>query len=199
MPIFITAPYNKSYFVKAKCISIEKFNEGLDVAIPGDIVGLKIKSDNDKYIGVYILNDYKKNRVNSPVIGNYEKNFSINVEKLTAIIDVMNMNKPIKIGFCPVIYCHTTFVRVKIIEIIKKIDGRTNKINENKNLDEIKNGEKVIVVLNVLKKKYGVNLFICEKYIDNPYLGSFVMRDNNKTIAVGKIIEVIRTEYKEKD
>jgi len=189
MPIFITAPYNEFNCVKTKSISIVKFNESLDVAIPGDIVGIKIKSDNEKfrYIGVFILNDYKKGKINSPIIGNYEKNFSINVEKFTAIIDIMNINKPIKIGFCPVIYCHTTLVRVKIIEIIKKIDRRTNKIIS-KNLYELKNGERAFVVLNVLKK------FVCEKYIDNPYLGAFVMRDNNRMIAVGKIIEIIRTE-----
>lgn len=39
MNIFFS--WNKNIF-KGKCISIEKFNNGIDVAIPGDIIGIKI-------------------------------------------------------------------------------------------------------------------------------------------------------------
>ena len=73
------------------------------------------------------------------------------------------------------------------------MDGRTNKISD-KNPKEIKNGERAVVLLKPLLErsssfvKNHLKTFVCEKY--NPYLGSFVINDNNKMIAVGKILEI---------
>ena len=178
---YINGEEKKYKICKSKCISIEKYYKDLNMAIPGDIIG--IKEDSSRYF-----------RINHKgvILGNYEEKFIPEVKNFTSIIIFINIPNPIKVGFSPIIYCHTSQVRVKFTEFIYIVDKKTNKIME-KNPKEIKNGEKAVVRLEPLKE------FICEKYSDNPYLGSFTIYNNNKIIAVGKIKEVANIKYEKKD
>ena len=180
--------WNKNIF-KGKCISIEKFNNGIDVAIPGDIIGIKIHN-------IFTLNRFhffRFNKINHFIIGNCIKDLPLQVKEFTSIIKVMNVPNSIKVGFSPILFCHMDHVAVEFKKILFKMDGRTNKISD-KNPKEIKNGERAVVLLKPLLErsssfvKNHLKTFVCEKY--NPYLGSFVINDNNKIIAVGKILEI---------
>ena len=172
--------YNKKqYFcIKCKCFSIEKHCKDLDMAFPGDIVGIKIK-------GFFNYLD-RQNFKNISLIKNDEEQVSKNILNFTAIIHVMNVPNSIKVGFCPILFFHTKHIKVKFSKLLYKIDGRTNKIIE-KNPIEIINGERAVVLFEL-----GIDLFQSnecfnfEKYTENPFFGSFILRDNNKIIQFEK-------------
>ena len=106
----------------------------------------------------------------------------------------MNVPYSIKKGYRPILYCHKDYVPVEFIKILYKLDGRTNKIKDSIS-ENIKNGERAVILL---KPIYPPNQpywrlsskIVCEKYNDNPFLGSIIIMDYNKIIAVGKILEV---------
>ena len=175
---------NENIF-RGRCLSIEKYNKDLDVAIPGDIVGIQIKN-------IYLVNRLFYWKRSPLIIGNCGGDIPTKVVNFTSIIHVMNVPNSIKIGYAPTLFCHSVFVPVKFKEILFKLDGRTNKILE-KNPKEIKNGERAVVLLEPLK------FLLCEKYRDNPYYGSIIIRDNSKIKAVGKIIDVNNIKIEKKN
>ena len=106
----------------------------------------------------------------------------------------MNVPNSIKKGYKPILYCHKDYIPVEFIKILYKIDGRSNKII-NENTENIKNGERAVVLLKPIYPKKNPlwrisSKFICDKYNDNSFLGSIIIMDYNKTTAVGKILEV---------
>ena len=132
------------------------------------------------------------------LIRNCEEDMSPKVINFTAIIHVINVRNSIKVGYCPTMFCHTKHICVKFIKILYKIDGRTNKIME-KNPIEIKNGERAVVIFELNTKYESKKFFNFEKYSENPFFGNFILRDNNKIIAAGKIKEINRIKCDKKD
>ena len=57
---------------------------------------------------------------------------------------MINVPNSIKVGFCSIMFCHTRHITVKF----NLIDVRTNKIID-KNPNEIKNGERAVVLLEI--------------------------------------------------
>lgn len=150
--------------------------------MPGDIIGI-----NDISKCIYYIRDNHRGR--GMIIGDYKDNISLEVKNFTSLITFINIPNPIKVGFSPTIYCHTKQLKAKMTDFLAVIDNRTNQIQE-KNPKEIKNGQKAVVVMEPIGE------FACEKYKDNPYLGSFFIYENNNIIAVGKIIGVSNIKYK---
>ena len=171
--------------VKGKCESIEKYNNNLDVALPGDIISLKIKN---------YFNIHSWGGEGHLIISDNKNNLPVKVKEITCLIHVMNVPNSIKKGYKPILYCHKDYISVEFNKILYKIDGRTNKIM-NENEEVIKNGERAVVLLKPIYPKNQPHWrisskLICEKYNDNPFIGSVIIMDYNKTIAVGKILEV---------
>ena len=175
----------KKTIVKGKCESIEKYNNNLDIALPGDIISIKI----NKYYYIHTWGGE-----GHLILSDNKNKLPVQVNELTCLIYVMNVPNSIKKGYKPILYCHKDYIPVEFIKILYKLDGRTNKIL-NENDENIKNGERAVVLL---KPIYPPNCppwrisskIVCEKYNDNSFLGSVIIMDYNKTIAVGKILEI---------
>ena len=109
---------------------------------------------------------------------------------------MINKKATMRVGSDLKLFCYTLNEPVKIVKIEYLID-ETNKIIE-KEPKEIKNGSFAIIIINLIKSCYNNKMsgyqqkkrIYFEKYIDNPFLGSFVLY-NYGLIAVGNIKDII--------
>jgi elongation factor 1-alpha len=95
----------------------------------------------------------------------------------------------IRVGYAPVIDCHTSHVSCKIVQIVCKIDKRTSKELE-ADPKAIKKGDSAIVRMVPLKP------LVVETFSEYPPLGRFAARDSGNTVFVGVIKEVKKRDVK---
>lgn len=92
---------------------------------------------------------------------------------------------PHKSIFCPgytsIIHLHTAVEECNVLVLVAQLDKKTGKVSK-KRPQFVKNGALVTAILET-QQSLPVELFV-----DNPQLGRFTLRDEGKTIAVGKII-----------
>ncbi|KDQ61949.1 hypothetical protein JAAARDRAFT_55224 [Jaapia argillacea MUCL 33604] len=165
------APGNVTTEVKA----VEMHHEPLEQGLPGDNVGFNVKNVSVKDIRRgFVASDAK----NDPA-----------KEAASFIAQVIVMNHPgqIGVGYTPVLDCHTVHVACKFTELIEKLDRRTGKSLE-ASPKFIKSGDACIVKL-VPSKPMCV-----ESYNEYPALGRFLVRDLRRTVAVGLIKSVEKTD-----
>ena len=87
-------------------------------------------------------------------------------------------------GYNAIMHAHTTREEVSIAELLHKIDKKTKRKSK-KPPQFMKQGDVCIV-------RIEANRLVClETYSDYPQLGRFTIRDENRTVAVGKILKLI--------
>uniref|UniRef100_A0A7N0UT95 Tr-type G domain-containing protein n=2 Tax=Kalanchoe fedtschenkoi TaxID=63787 RepID=A0A7N0UT95_KALFE len=108
------------------------------------------------------------------------------VSEFTAQLQILELleNAIFTAGYKAVLHIHSVVEECEIVEILQQIDLKTKKPMKKKVLF-VKNG--AIVVCRVQ-----VNNLICvEKFSDFPQLGRFTLRTEGKTVAVGKVMDLI--------
>ena len=158
--------------------SIEMHHRNLGTAGPGDNIGINLKGISTQEIR------------RGFVIGDSE-NPPSPVEEFVALIVNLSRNHPygLRVGYTPVLDCHTAHVPCKFVEFKEKRDRRSGKTIE---LEPkvIKKGEMVLVRLVPFKP-------LCvETFKDCPRLGRFSLRDSQKLVGVGAIQTVLRKRAK---
>ncbi|PWA64351.1 elongation factor 1 alpha [Artemisia annua] len=161
-----------------KVKSIEMHSDGLSEAIPGDMVGFAVKE-----VGVKEL---KRGSVASHTKDDPAKGAA----SFTSQLIVMNHPGKIRIGYTPVLHCHTCHVPVKFDKLLTKIDRRTGKEIE-PNPEFLKKDESGIV------KMLPTKPMVVETFAEYPPLGRFAVRDMRQTVAVGVIKSVEKKEPNE--
>ncbi|CAF1036394.1 unnamed protein product [Adineta steineri] len=155
----------------AKVQSIQMHHNSLDEARPGDTIGFHVKDVSLKKLHRgFICSDAQHEPAQQAA--------SFNAQ-------IIVFNHPIEIrqGYTPVLYCHAAHIRCRFVELLEKIDRRTNKTIET-SPKCIKSGETAIIKIVPLEP-------ICvETYYNYPTLGRFVIRNMRQTVAVGIIKEV---------
>ena len=168
--------------IKAQSPSIEMFCMPINEAIEGDIIGFKIK-------GVTCLNV----RCCNLVFEASDMNNIKNCDNLRVKILIVNKKATLKIGNVLTLYCYTLNVPIKIVKLEYIVD-EVNKIIE-KDPKNISYGRYGIAIIKIIKKDKSIyswrkNLFyFFEKYINNHFLGSFELLDDDLT-AVGNIKDI---------
>ncbi|KTF90193.1 hypothetical protein cypCar_00036586 [Cyprinus carpio] len=99
----------------AEVKSIEMHHQGLQTALPGHNVGFNIK------------NVSVKNLRRGDVAGNAQQDPPSDVSSFIAQIIMLNHPGKIKVGYSPVLDCHTTHVSCRFAELREKLDRRTGK------------------------------------------------------------------------
>ena len=150
---------------------MEMHHERVAEAGPGDNVGFNVTklSVKDLKRG-YVASDSKKDPA---------------VEAVTFTAQVIVLNHPgeIRVGYTPVLDCHTAHVACKFEELVEKVDRRTGKSLEDKPAF-VKTQEAAIVKLRPSKP------MCVEKFSEFAPLGRFAVRDMRQTVAVGVVKEV---------
>jgi elongation factor 1-alpha len=117
-------PGMKLYFTPTgdvtECKSIEMHHTKLDEAFPGDNVGFNCKGINTKEVKKgHVVSDYNNKR--AKVAKEY---------KAQCIFLGVKKNKNVKVGYCPVIDCHTSHIASTFKKFESKIDKRKFKVIE---------------------------------------------------------------------
>ena len=168
-----------------RCESIEIHHQKVEEAIAGDIIGFLAKGFT-KLDALSCKLCCKENEMN-----NIRKANNLRVKIL-----IINKKVTLRIGSSFSFFCYTLNKPVKIVKIEYDMD-ETNKIFE-KDPEEIKYGECAIMIIkfeNTLFRQFYNNVksletnIHCQKYIDNPFLGSFALV-NSGLIAVGNILDM---------
>ncbi|KAL1915339.1 uncharacterized protein VTP21DRAFT_6797 [Calcarisporiella thermophila] len=161
---------------KVKCEVTTVYNEleeEINMGICGDNVRLRIKGIEEEDISVgFMLCDSRK-----PV------HTVTRFEAQLAILDHKNI---ITSGYSAVLHVHACVEEVTISTLLHKLDKKTGRKSKRPPMF-LKRGEKAIVVLET-------PLAVCvETFEDYPQLGRFTLRDEGKTIAIGKITKLLET------
>ncbi|XP_028290130.1 elongation factor 1-alpha-like [Gouania willdenowi] len=155
----------------AEVKSIEMHHKGLQTALPGHNVGFNIK------------NVSVKNLRRGDVAGNAQQDPPSDVCSFEAQIIVLNHPGKIKVGYSPVLDCHTAHVTCRFAEIKEKLDRRTGKKLED-HPQILMSGDAATVKLVPIKP------MCVESFFTYPPLGRFAARDLKQTVAVGVIKSV---------
>jgi elongation factor 1-alpha len=165
--------------VSTEVKSVEMHHEQLEAAEPGDNVGFNVKNVSVKDIKRGMVASDAKN---DPAMG------AGNFEAQVIVLDHPNR---IMAGYTPVLDCHTAHIACRFNKLICLIDKRNGKVLE-ESPKFCKSGQAAMVEM-VPSKPMCVEAF--SKYAP---LGRFAVRDMRKTVAVGVIKIVRRSDGKGK-
>ncbi|MBN3307442.1 EF1A1 factor, partial [Amia calva] len=162
----------------AEVKSIEMHHQGLQTALPGHNIGFNIK------------NVAVKNLRRGDVAGNAQNDPPADVSSFTAQVIILNHPGMIKVGYSPVIDCHTTHISCRFAELREKIDRRSGK--------KLEDDPQVLVSGDAATVKLVPTKPMCVESFFNYPPRRFSARDLKQTIAVGviKSVEKIDTNPK---
>ncbi|XP_003384809.1 PREDICTED: elongation factor 1-alpha [Amphimedon queenslandica] len=155
--------------------SVEMHHEALTEALPGDNVGFNVKNVSVKELKRgFVAGDSKNDPPKQAKV-------------FKAQVIIMNHPGQIHAGYSPVLDCHTAHIACKFAELLEKCDRRSGKKLED-NPQSVKSGDAAIV--NLIPSKP----MCVEAFSEYPPLGRFAVRDMKRTVAVGVIKEVTKSE-----
>ncbi|XP_016097461.1 elongation factor 1-alpha, oocyte form-like [Sinocyclocheilus grahami] len=163
----------------AEVKSIEMHHQGLQTALPGHNVGFNIK------------NVSVKNLRRGDVAGNAQQDPPSDVSSFIAQIIMLNHPGKIKVGYSPVLDCHTTHVSCRFAELREKLDRRSGK--------KLEDWPQYLMSGDGATIKLVPNKPLCvESFFHYPPLGRFAVRDLKQTVAVGVIKSVEKVDQVKK-
>ncbi len=160
--------------IKTIAASIEMHHQKLEVAYPGDNIGINLK-------GVAVA-DIKRGDVighetNPPTVVGPE------VARILARVSVVWHPTSIAAGYTPVLHAHTLQIAAKFVKLKAKYAPTGEKVEDEPAF--IKTGDTADVILEPIKK------CVLEKAAEFPQLGRFAIRDMGQLIAVGIVRDIL--------
>lgn len=153
--------------IQAEATTMEIYHTEKKLVSCGEIVGFKVK-------GVSV------DRITRGMVVSSIAHPVKPVEEFVAQIIVLLHPGQLRVGYAPYFLCHTCTFQGSFIELLQKVNKKTNQVEE-ENPSSIKTGD--CAIIRVKPKKP-----ICvESFKDFPPFGRFAIRDLNMTIAVGII------------
>jgi peptide chain release factor subunit 3 len=143
----------------------------VQVAHNGDNVRLRLKGVEEEDVLPGSVLCYSKKPVHA-------------VSTFEAQIQIVEYASIMCAGYSSIMHAHTTKEEVTITELLHKIDKKTRKKSK-RPPQFMKQGDVVIV------KIESSRMTCLETFADYPQLGRFTLRDENRTVAVGKILKLI--------
>ncbi|TIA93424.1 hypothetical protein E3P99_00157 [Wallemia hederae] len=149
----------------------DELDEPVQVALCGDNVRLKLRGVDDENVQVgFVLTDPRK-----PVK---------TVRQFEAQLAILDHKNIICAGYSAMMHCHTLAEEVNLTELLHYYDKKTGRKSK-KAPQFAKRGQKIVALLEA-------NGAVCvERFNDYPQLGRFTLRDEGKTVAIGKITKLI--------
>lgn len=160
--------------VKAEVRSIEMHRKQIEIAGPGDSIGMSLR-----VIGNWSV----KRDLRRGYVAGSEDNPPTVAESFLAKATIFNHPSQIWPGYRPVIHCHTASVACELLEINAKLDPLTGETVDEKP-QFLKNGNTGIVRFRPMRP------LVIEKATQFPRLGRFAIRDMGQTIGAGIVAEI---------
>jgi peptide chain release factor subunit 3 len=108
------------------------------------------------------------------------------IECQLAILELLEHKSIFTAGYKAIIHIHAVTEECEVTKIVNEIDGKTRKPKEKKKGQALflKGGSLATVRIRTS------GIICCEKFADVPQLGRFTLRDEGKTIAIGKVLKL---------
>jgi len=98
------------------------------------------------------------------------------------IVELLDHRPLITAGYSCVLHIHTASEEVTFSHLLESVDKKLKRKKLNPQF--VKNGEMVVCILQLAQP-------VCmESFLIRPQLGRFTLRDEGKTIAIGKILDM---------
>ncbi|KAJ1021145.1 hypothetical protein NDA16_003931 [Ustilago loliicola] len=145
--------------------------EEVPAAISGDNVRVKLKGVDHEEVSVgHVLSD-----PNNPV------HVATHFEAQLAILEHRNI---ICAGYSAIVHCHTVSQEANLAALLHYYDKKTGK-KSRRGPQFAKKGMKIIALVELAGP-------VCvERFKDYPQLGRFTLRDEGRTVAIGKVTKLI--------
>jgi len=149
----------------------------VDQCTAGEIVtvGLKDISTNDISQGFVLCSEDQE----LPVVSEFEAQL--------AVIDLLPTKPILSAGYSAVIHVHTCTEEMIIEDLLSTMNKKTRKLSKRKPTF-VRKGDIVTVRIKVERP------ICCELFEKVQQLGRFTLRDEGKTIAIGKITKIVKQE-----
>jgi len=159
--------------VHVKVVAVYRESDELKYARPGENVRVKLSGVEEDDISTgFVLSSIAK-----PIHAVLE--FDAQLQ----ILELLEHKAIFTAGYKAVLHIHSVVEECEIMELLEQMDPRTKKPMKKKILF-VKTGAVVLC-------RIQVNDTICvEKFSDFPQLGRFTLRDEGKTVAIGKVVKL---------
>lgn len=159
--------------VHVKVIAVYRESDEIKYARPGENVRVKLSGVEEDDISTgFVLSSISK-----PIHAVLE------FEAQLQILELLEHKAIFTAGYKAVLHIHSVVEECEVMELLEQMDPRTKKPMKKKCLF-VKTGAVVMC-------RIQVNDTICvEKFSDFPQLGRFTLRDEGKTVAIGKVVKL---------
>ncbi|BBM96797.1 peptide chain release factor subunit 3 [Marchantia polymorpha subsp. ruderalis] len=158
---------------QVKVVTVYRDNDEVNYAKPGENLRIRLSGVEEEDISSgFVLSSLGKT---IPVVLEFDAQLQI--------LELLDHKAIFTAGYKAVLHIHSVVEECEIIELLQEIDPKTKKPKKKKVLF-VKSGAVVVV-------RIQVNEPICvEKFEDFPQLGRFTLRDEGKTVAIGKVVKL---------
>eukprot|EP00126_Sphaerothecum_destruens_P013501 Sdes_comp23112_c0_seq1m21427 len=162
----VVMPNSKTVMI----VSIIRDEEEVSYAVSGDNVKIKLKGiEEDEIMPGFIVCD--------------TRNFCHSTKVFDAKVVIVEHKSIIAPGYTAVMHIHTCAEEVSLVKFICMVDKKTGEKKRSKNF--VKQDEVCIA-------RFECQGAVCmEKFKDYPQLGRFTLRDEGKTVAIGRVLKLI--------
>lgn len=157
--------------VKVKVTTVWRDENEVNAARPGENLRLRLAGiEEDEVSSGFVLSDCNKL---VPVVHQFEAQI--------VVLDLLEHKPILTGGYTAILHLHSIVEECEVTKIVAAIDPKTK---EKKKTKFVKSGSICIARIAVEKP-------ICvESFQSNPQLGRFTLRDEGRTIAIGKVTKI---------
>lgn len=166
--------------IKTELIGIEVDDTECDVAYPGENVVLKLKgiAEEELLEGFVICGTVDRPRP------------CLRFNAQLAVMDLLEHKPVLTCGYTCILHIHTLAVECQIVKLIKTLDKKTGKAKPGP-VKFLRSGDVATVRIEVEQS------IIVDTFANIPQLGRFTLRDEGRTISVGKVTKLPMAESKQ--
>ncbi|KAI9001409.1 eukaryotic polypeptide chain release factor 3 [Trametes punicea] len=148
-----------------------EMEDEVDTALCGDNVRIRLRGVDDEEISPGFVLTSPTHPVHA-------------VRQFEAQLAILEHKNIICAGYSAVMHCHTLAEEVTLAALLHYFDKATGR-KSRKPPQFAKRGQKIVALIETAEP-------VCvERFVDYPQLGRFTLRDEGKTIAIGKITKLI--------
>jgi len=159
--------------VEVQCLGLSVDDQEVDVCKPGENVIVKIKGIEEEDIQEGFVLSYPDRPCRRAAV----------FEGQVAILDLLEHKPIMTVGYSAILHIHALAVECQIAQLVSEIDKKTGEAMPGKPRC-LRNGSFATVRIKVNES------IAIEAFKDHQTLGRFTLRDEGKTIAIGKVLRM---------
>jgi peptide chain release factor subunit 3 len=154
------------------CVGLQIDEDEVEMAEPGENVVVKVKGVEEEDVhGGFVLSHIKK-----------PSKVGVSFNAQVAVLDLLEHKPLVTVGYSAILHIHSLSIPCSISGLLSTVDRKTGKKKKPRFL---RSGDIGVVRITVDES-------ICvEAYKDFPQMGRFTLRDEGKTIGIGKVNKVL--------